>query len=102
MKKALIPALLALAVAACNGDAKKDEGAGKASGEVLPGSASDAMIPNSATTTNNSMRVRPRDDGRRPDMATKAITCSSKRCCGSRLKASNSISNQELSTWLLV
>lgn len=45
MKKALIPALLALAVAACNGDAKKDEGAGKASGEVLPGSASDAMIP---------------------------------------------------------
>ncbi len=45
MKKALISALLALAVAACNGAAKKDEGAGKASGEVLPGSASDAMIP---------------------------------------------------------
>lgn len=45
MKKALISALLALAVPACNGDSKKDEGAGKASGEVLPGSASDAMIP---------------------------------------------------------
>lgn len=45
MKKAQISALLALAVAACNGDAKKDEGAGTASGEVLPGSASDAMIP---------------------------------------------------------
>lgn len=45
MKKALMTAVLALTVAACNGDARKDEGAGKASGEVLPGSASDAMIP---------------------------------------------------------
>lgn len=45
MKKALISVLLALAVAACTGDSKKDEGAGKASGEVLAGSASDAMIP---------------------------------------------------------
>lgn len=45
MKKALISALLAMTAAGCNGDAKKDEGAGTASGEVLPGSASDAMIP---------------------------------------------------------
>ena len=45
MKKALISALLMLGLAACTGDARKDEGAGKASGEVLPGSVSDAMIP---------------------------------------------------------
>lgn len=45
MMKALVPALLVMALAACNGDAKKDEGAGTASGEVLPGSATDAMIP---------------------------------------------------------
>lgn len=35
---------LALMVAACGG-AKKDEGAGTAAGEILPGSASDAMLP---------------------------------------------------------
>lgn len=45
MTKALIPALLALALAACSGDGQKDQGSGTASGEVLPGSASDAMIP---------------------------------------------------------
>lgn len=36
--------ILALALTAC-GTGKKDEGAGKAAGEVLPGSVSDAMIP---------------------------------------------------------
>lgn len=36
--------ILALALAAC-GSGKKDEGAGKAAGEILPASASDAMIP---------------------------------------------------------
>lgn len=38
--------LLALTVllAACGG-AKKDEGAGTAAGEILPGSVSDAMLP---------------------------------------------------------
>ena len=34
----------ALALGACSGD-KKDEGAGKAEGEILPGSTSDAMLP---------------------------------------------------------
>jgi len=36
--------VLALALAAC-GSGKKDEGAGKAAGEILPASASDAMLP---------------------------------------------------------
>lgn len=36
--------VLALALAAC-GSGKKDEGAGKAAGQILPASASDAMIP---------------------------------------------------------
>ena len=35
---------LTLLLAACGG-AKKDEGAGTAAGEILPGSASDAMLP---------------------------------------------------------
>ena len=35
---------LALMLAACGG-AKKDEGAGTAAGEILPGSVSDAMLP---------------------------------------------------------
>jgi hypothetical protein len=36
--------VLALALAACGSD-KKDEGAGKAEGQILSGSASDAMLP---------------------------------------------------------
>lgn len=35
----------ALALSACGSDARKDAGSGKAEGEVLPGSASDAMLP---------------------------------------------------------
>ncbi len=46
MTKWITPALLAMAVTACSDDAaKKSEGAGTAQGEILPGSASDAMIP---------------------------------------------------------
>ncbi|MDE2435838.1 MAG: hypothetical protein KGM49_06230, partial [Sphingomonadales bacterium] len=42
---ATLPLLvLALTLAGCGG-AKKQEGAGTAEGEVLPGSASDAMLP---------------------------------------------------------
>ena len=36
--------MLALALAAC-GSGKKDEGAGKAEGQILPASVSDAMVP---------------------------------------------------------
>ena len=36
--------MLSLALAAC-GSGKKDEGAGKAEGQILPASTSDAMIP---------------------------------------------------------
>jgi hypothetical protein len=36
--------LLALGLAACGSD-RKDEGAGKAEGQILPASASDAMLP---------------------------------------------------------
>jgi hypothetical protein len=44
MRHALSLLALTLLVAACGG-AKKDEGAGTAAGEILPGSASDAMLP---------------------------------------------------------
>ena len=45
MRIATFPVLLALtALAGCN-QSKKDEGAGTAAGEILPGSASDAMLP---------------------------------------------------------
>lgn len=40
----LLPALLILTLAGCGGDAQQATGA-TAQGEVLPGSASDAMIP---------------------------------------------------------
>ncbi len=36
--------ILALALAGC-GSGKKDEGAGKAEGQILPASTSDAMLP---------------------------------------------------------
>ncbi len=45
MKAVLVLAACVLALAGCKGDAKKDAGAGKAQGEVLPGSTSDAMLP---------------------------------------------------------
>ncbi len=46
MTKRMASALLILTLAACGGDeAKKAEGAGTVEGEILPGSASDAMIP---------------------------------------------------------
>ncbi|MDP3907720.1 hypothetical protein [Novosphingobium sp.] len=45
MRIATISALIALAaLTGCN-QSKKAEGAGTAAGEILPGSASDAMIP---------------------------------------------------------
>lgn len=42
--RALSICLIALALGACSGD-KRDGGAGKAAGEILPGSVSDAMLP---------------------------------------------------------
>ena len=45
MKQGVIVALALLALTGCNRDAKKDSGAATAQGEVLPGSASDAMLP---------------------------------------------------------
>jgi hypothetical protein len=43
LRNLIVPAL-ALALTACGAE-KKDEGAGTAAGEILPGSASDAMLP---------------------------------------------------------
>ena len=45
MKTGLAVLIVALALSGCKGEPKKDAGAGTAQGEVLPGSASDAMLP---------------------------------------------------------
>lgn len=45
MTKWIAPALMIAALGACRDSAKKNERAGTAQGEVLPGAASDAMIP---------------------------------------------------------
>lgn len=50
MTRAPILLVLALSLAACGG-AKKQQGAGTAEGEVLPGSASDAMLPLDTVTS---------------------------------------------------
>lgn len=42
--RSLAICLVALTLAACGGD-RRDEGAGKAQGEILPASVSDAMLP---------------------------------------------------------
>ena len=45
MKSGLAVLVALLALSGCKGELKKDAGAGTAQGEVLPGSASDAMLP---------------------------------------------------------
>ena len=50
MRNAMIVGSLALALAACKGDEKKAVG-GNASGEILPGSVSDAMLPLDTVTS---------------------------------------------------
>ena len=61
MKAGLILAACALALAGCKGEAKKDAGAGKAQGEVLPGSASDAMLP--LDTVKSQAPLAPKSEG---------------------------------------
>ena len=61
MRIATFPVLLALtALAGCN-QSKKDEGAGTAAGEILPGSTSDAMIP--VDTLRSQPPAAPRTEG---------------------------------------
>ena len=45
MKAGLIMLLGLLCLSGCKGEPKPDAGAGTAQGEVLPGAASDAMLP---------------------------------------------------------
>ena len=45
MKTGLVALAAVLALSGCKGDPQKDAGAGTAQGQVLPGSASDAMLP---------------------------------------------------------
>jgi len=61
MKPGLIAAAALLALTGCKGDAKKDAGAGKAQGEVLPGSASDAMLP--LDTVKSQAPLAPKSEG---------------------------------------
>jgi len=60
MKHGLIVAAALLALAGCNRDAKKDTG-GTAQGEVLPGSASDAMLP--LDTVKSQAPLAPKSEG---------------------------------------
>ena len=61
MKNGLMLAATLLALAGCNGDAKKDAGAGTAQGEVLPGSTSDAMLP--LDTVKSQAPLAPKSEG---------------------------------------
>ena len=61
MKHGLILAAALLGLAGCKGEAKKDAGAGTAQGEVLPGSASDAMLP--LDTVKSQAPLAPKSEG---------------------------------------
>ena len=61
MKLGLILAVGLLALAGCTGEPKKDAGAGTAQGEVLPGSASDAMLP--LDTVKSQAPLAPKSEG---------------------------------------
>ena len=64
MKAGLILLAGVLALAGCKGEAKKDAGAGTAQGEVLPGSASDAMLP--LDTVKSQAPFAPKSEGAAP------------------------------------
>ena len=61
MKAGLIVLAGVLALAGCKGEAKKDAGAGTAQGVVLPGSASDAMLP--LDTVKSQAPLAPKSEG---------------------------------------
>ena len=69
MTRAPIVLALALSLAACGGD-KKQQGAGTAEGEVLPGSASDAMLPLDTVTSQPPLAPKAQSEGK--DAAPKA------------------------------
>ena len=60
-KSGLVLGACLIALAGCKGDARKDAGAGKAQGEVLPGSASDAMLP--LDTVKSQAPLAPKSEG---------------------------------------
>lgn len=55
--------VLALALAACKGE-QKPQGAGSAQGEILPGSASDAMIPYDTVRSQAPLAPKPAASGK--------------------------------------
>ena len=61
MKFGFVVAAGLLALTGCKGDTKKDAGAGTAQGEVLPGSASDAMLP--LDTVKSQAPLAPKSEG---------------------------------------
>lgn len=61
MKFGMVVAAGLLALTGCKGDTKKDAGAGTAQGEVLPGSASDAMLP--LDTVKSQAPLAPKSEG---------------------------------------
>lgn len=61
MKSGLVVLIVLLALSGCNGEPKKDAGAGTAQGDVLPGSASDAMLP--LDTVKSQVPLAPKAEG---------------------------------------
>lgn len=60
MRNGIVIGALVLALAACKGDDRKATG-GNAQGEILPGSASDAMVP--FDTVKSQAPLAPRSEG---------------------------------------
>jgi hypothetical protein len=61
----------ALLLAACGAD-KKQEGAGKAEGEILPGSTSDAMLPYDSVRSQPPLAPKAETSGSSSDKPNKA------------------------------
>jgi hypothetical protein len=60
-RRAIVAAALVLTLGACNRSADHQAGAGKAAGEVLPASASDAMLP--IDTVKSQAPLAPKTEG---------------------------------------
>ena len=70
MKAGVVVLIGLLALSGCKGGSKQDAGAGTAQGEVLPGAASDAMLP--LDTVKSQAPLAPKAEGGQPGAAKPA------------------------------